>query len=415
MKRIKDTWNTATSIDTGVKAIIEGTRFKRGKRSVQFLLYNTERLEKEPELYHQIDLNRARPYAEKLTNLLKTKRWVHGEPRSKEQFCRNRASSGGKWRTLYIPALDDHIISHMLMDANMEAFTRGMHPFCCGSVPKRGISFLQKTVSGWLRNDKELRYFVKLDIRKFFDNIDRDRLKATLRRKIKDKDSLWGFDQIIDSAPVACPVGYYTSPWFANLYLQDLDWYVEQQLYKERRGKRIKWVKHYLRYVDDILLLGTCKTDLYKAVHAIIDYLKTEYGLEVKKSWEIKKIGKHEPDSKLKKGTYWLDMGGYKFCKDATVLRDGIYLAAKRLSRKMYRGDYYTLHQAQSIVSRIGWASHSDCHRFMEENIVPYVNVKMARKVISDVGKEQKQRIEQTARKRNQRHKRNREKELHTA
>lgn len=217
--------------------------------------------------------------------------------------------------------------------------------------------------------------------------------ESVTQTKIKDKDSLWAFDQIIDAAPSACPVGFYTSPWIANLYLEKLDWYIEQNLYKIRRGKRVKYVTHHLRYVDDILLFGTSKSDLKKAVKQIKEYLKINYDLEIKPCWEIKRIGKHDKDSgKLIKGTYWLDIGGYKFCKDATILRDGIYLSAKRLARKMYKAGYYTVHQAQSIISRIGWAKHSDARRFMQECILPYVNIKEARRVISYVGKIQKQR-----------------------
>ena len=188
-------------------------------------------------------------------------------------------------------------------------------------------------------------------------------------------------------------MGFYTSPWLANLYLEKLDWYIEQDLFKIRRGKRVKYVTHMLRYVDDILLFGTSKSDLKKAVKQIMEYLKNNYGLEIKPCWEIKRIGSHEKDSrKLIKETYWLDIGGYKFCKDATILRDGIYLSAKRLARKMYKAGYYTVHQAQSIISRIGWAKHSDARRFMQECILPYVNIKEARRVISNVGKIQKQR-----------------------
>ena len=178
--------------------------------------------------------------------------------------------------------------------------------------------------------------------KQYFDNINGEILKQKLRRKIKDKDVLQVHDQIIDSTKllegkiedlhpgakppeeIACPVGYYTSPWYANLYLEELDWFVEQQLYKERRGKRIKYVRHYLRYVDDMLLIGTSKTDLEKAVREIKKRLRQTLGLEIKDCWEIKAIGKHiEIDGKrqMKPGTYWCDIGGYKFCKDGTILR----------------------------------------------------------------------------------------------
>lgn len=391
MKRIKNKWRDVLDIDKSVYAIIDGTRFKRHQREVKPLLYSDESVATDKTLWHRIDKDKARPYAEKLCESLQNKTWRHKQPRYKRQYCRNRASSKGKWRDLYIPCLDDHIIAHMVMQASMEAFARGMHPHCCGSVPDRGIAHVNRTVKRWMIGDKECRYFVKLDIRHFFDNIDRDKLVEVLRTKIADEDVMWVFEQIIDSAPIPCPVGYYTSPWFANLYLEKLDWFIEQQLYKIRRGKRIKFVRHYLRYVDDLLLIGTSKNDLRQSIHEIKRFLKEERGLEIKDSWEIKAIGKHYSDWQMKPNTYWCDIGGYKFCKDATILRDGIFLETRRLAKKMSKQERFTVHQAMSINSRIGWASHCNSKSFVKTQIEPFVNLKSTRRAVSDVSKNGKQ------------------------
>lgn len=395
MKRIGNIWDDTVNIENALFAIEDGTKEKRGDRNVQWLLYDEEAVNEDATRWHRIDRQKAMPYAKQLCDALKDRAWTHQPPRHKRQFCRNRTANGGKWRELYIPALDDHIISHMVMQTSKKAFVRGMHPHCCGSVPGRGIKHITRFVESWMRHDKQCRYFVKLDIHHFFDSIDRDKLKAILRSKIKDDGALWVFDQIIDSAPVACPIGYYTSPWLANLYLEDLDWYIEQQLYKERRGKRIKYATHMLRYVDDILLIGTSKSDLRKAVNGIKGYLSGNYGLEIKPTWEIKTIGKHDViDGKwqMKPGTYWCDIGGYKFCKDSTILRDGSFLETRRLAKRMYKAEYYTPHQAASINSRIGWARHCDSNRFIENDIKPYVNIKMTRRLVSDVDKSRKRR-----------------------
>lgn len=381
MKRLGNIWSDVIDPVNGLVAVIDGTRFKRGQHQVRKLLNDD----------HTINIGAAEKYVAPIIEKLENKTWRHGEPRHQRRFCRNK-SNGGKWRDLYIPTLEDHIVAHMLMQASMEAFTRGMYPHCCGSVPGRGINHILHCVKHWMINDKECRYFVKLDIRKFFDNIDKDILKRKLSEKIKDKDALWAFGQIIDSAPLACPVGYYTSPWFANLYLEKFDWFVVQQLYKERRGKRINYVRHYLRYMDDMLLIGTSKNDLYKSVRAIQNYLHDELGLEIKAEWEIKKIGKHElVDGKwqLKKDTYWCDIGGYKFCKDATILRDGIFLS----TRRMAKGQKYTIHWCRSMNSRIGWAKHCNCQKFLDDYIRPYVNIKETRRIIADVDKKRKWRI----------------------
>lgn len=393
MKRLGNIWQNVTDINNGITAIIDGTRFKRKQRAVQPLLYSQEEVATDKTLWHRIDEHKAREYARRLCCELKEKTWEHQKPRYRKQYCANRTSNHGKWRDLYIPSLDDHIIAHMVMNASMEAFMRGMHPHSCGSVPGRGVMHVNKTVKRWMESDKCCRYFVKLDIRHFFESINKEKLMEVLKGKIKDKDVLWVFEQIINSAPIPCPVGYYTSPWLANLYLEKLDWFIEHQLYKERRGKRIKYVRHYLRYVDDLLLIGTSKDDLEKAIDSIKQFLLRERNLKIKDSWEIKPIGKHEiinGEWRMKPGTYWCDIGGYKFSKDATIMRDGIYLAAKRLAKRMGKKKILNVKQCQALNSRIGWASHCDSKGFVRKNIMPFVDIKTTRGVIGKCGLNQK-------------------------
>ena len=393
MKRLGRIWPKITDVDNGVQAVIDGTRFKRGDGAVRGLLYDDEIVVADKTKMGMIDPEKAKQFVIPIIDSLNRHRWRHDAPRYKRVFCRNRTSGGGKWRDLYIPNLVDHTVAHMVMSACMPAFTRGMHPYCCGSVPGRGIEYVRRTVERWMKDDKQCRYFVKLDIKHFFDNISGDVLISKLKNKIKDKDAMYVLKQIVYSAPVACPVGYYTSPWFANMFLEDLDWFIEQDLYTVRRGRHVKFVTHYLRYVDDMLLIGTSKHNLERAIRQIKKKLH-ERGLEIKPEWEIKRIGIHEMvDGKwrLKSGTYWCDMGGYKFCKDATILRDGVYLSTKRLARDMAKQEYYTPHQCKSFNAKLGWASKCNSNHFIDNDIRPYVNFKTTRRIISDVDKKREQ------------------------
>ncbi len=398
MKRIGNIWDQVVSVNNGIIAVIEGTQKKRGNREVKRLLYD----DAEFRHWHCIDPKKAEMYVSPICESLKNGTYEHHIPAYRNQMC--PSSSGGKIRDLYIPSLRDHVVHHMLVQACMTAFTRGMHPHCCGSVPGRGIKHVVNTVSSWFYNDKECRYFVKLDIRKFFPSIRYELMMDVLETKIKDKRvlDLWG--KVMRSAPECCPIGYYPSPWLSNLYLEDFDWFVEQELYKERRGKRIKYVRHYLRYADDMLLVGTSKKDLEKAIHRIIRYLKEKKGLDIKPSWEIKAIGKHEIIDgrwQMKPGTYWCDIGGYKFCKDAMVLRDGVYLTAKRLAKKMSKQQYYTYHQCMAMNASVAWAKQAGSLNFLRTDIYPYVDLKTVRRNISNVDKKRKLRFRDAQGKRN--------------
>lgn len=390
MKRLGRLWGEICTVENGVQAVINATKGKRGRSQSARFLYSDEHVAADPTLYHQIDPEKAKAYIEQniLPHLIDLS-WKPKKPRYKRIYSWSHTKKKGKWRSLYIPSFDDHVVMHMIMQVAMPAFTRGMHPHCCGSVPQRGTKHILKYVKKWFQKDNNVRWFVKLDIRRYYDNIDPDILMACIKRVIKDKYVLWAFDLLIHASPIACPLGFYTSPYFANLLLQDLDWFIEQKLYKTRRVKRIKFADHLLRYMDDILLVGSSKADLDKAIHTVTDYLNEKYKLQIKNCWEIKRIGHHisvDGIWKMPVDEYWCDIGGYKFCRDAVIMRKGIFLATVRLARKMFKQRYYTLHQCQSLNSRIGWASHCDSVYFNEEYIEFYVDISETRRIIAKCG-----------------------------
>ena len=72
------------------------------------------------------------------------------------------------------------------------------------------------------------------------------------------------------------PLGYFTSQWFGNFYLKALDHYIKEELHAE----------HYMRYMDDMVILGKSKKKLHKMHRAIETYLNEELDLEIKGDWQ---------------------------------------------------------------------------------------------------------------------------------
>lgn len=89
-------------------------------------------------------------------------------------------------------------------------------------------------------------YVLKCDIKKYFYSIDKEILLNILIRNIKDK-KLIEFTKILlnDGDKIGIPIGNYTSQYFANIYLNELDHFIKEQLR----------VKYYIRYMDDFILL----------------------------------------------------------------------------------------------------------------------------------------------------------------
>ncbi len=119
---------------------------------------------------------------------------------------------------------------------------------------------------------RRLGRFLKLDIRKFFETLDHDVLKAALRRIIKDERLLELTGRIIDhGAPGSprgrgLPIGNLTSQHFANFYLGPLDRFIKQELR----------VLGYVRYMDDFLLFSDSKEFLRQAHRRICEFVESE-------------------------------------------------------------------------------------------------------------------------------------------
>lgn len=357
-------------------AIELGTQHKRSARAVRrHLGYSWEQIKANPDLFYQLDPEKVRKMAERTVELLKSGDW-HPKP---YRHIRKRSPTTGKIREIDCPTLQDHIIHWMLILAIKPVLMRGMYQYSCGSISGRGIEYARKTLEKWVRR-KDSVYFVKLDIRKFYPNIDHNILKAKFREVIKDQRILGIIDAIIDSLPTGLAIGNYTSQWFVNFYLQSLDHFILQDNYKLRRGKRVNYVRHYLRYMDDLYLSGSSKRDLEKAVRAIIDYTRTHCNLEIKPAWEIKSFEK-----------YSLDMVGYRFKPGVTTVRKVIFLHTKRLAKRIYKvkekRGIIVPHNAQAIVSQLGWFSHSDDKYFLDTYINPYIDEKEILEVISSESK----------------------------
>lgn len=392
MKRVSQRWERMCCVDTAIEAIFRGTENKRSDHEVarRFGYCDTR-----PEHRGKLNPIKVENGARQLIKIYEAG-WVPSPLRAK-----HIAMPGQKERDLGVPSLTDHLLGWMLILAIQDVIERGMYSYCCGSIPGRGIEYARSAIESWVQHDKQAKYFVKLDIRHFYANIDNELLKAKFRRVIKDKKLLEVLDQHIDIGlrviaedgsitehKTGQPVGTYPAPWFANFYLQDFDHHIMQDLYKERRGKRTNYVRHYLRYIDDMLFIGASKRDLEKAVNEVIRYCRDELGLEIKPCWEIRAIGelavRDDGTVQLRHSTCPIDIVGYKFYRDHTTVRGKIYLHASRLMAKtskcLSNRRYILVHDARALVSLLGWFSHADSIRFMRG-----ANAKISTKLLGEV------------------------------
>ena len=259
-----------------------------------------------------------------------------------------------KKRKIVVPTYREQIIHHMCVNVLKPIFMKGMYEHSYASIPNRGAHRAKKFIERWIRKDlKNTKYCLKMDIRKFFESVPHDILKKKLARIIQDDDFLKVMFEIIDATESGLPIGFYTSQWLANWYLQNLDHYI-----KERLG-----AKYYVRYMDDMVILGSNKRKLHKMRLSIVDFLHGE-GLEMKDNWRIFRITEKTD----------LDFMGFRFFRNRTTLRRSIFLKARRKARRIAKKAKATTYDARQMLSYLGWLDCMDTYNAYLKYIKPYID-----------------------------------------
>ena len=245
------------------------------------------------------------------------------EPKERLVFC--------------LPYFPDRITHHAIMNILEPVFTSMFTNDTYSCIKGKGIHAAAKSLQRYLKDVSGTQYCLKLDIKKFYPNIDHEILKQLLRRKIKDADLLWLLDEIIDSAE-GLPIGNYLSQYFANFYLTHFDHWL-----KETIG-----VKYYLRYADDLVILADNKTYLHKILADIRCYFTENLKLTIKDNYQIFPVDARG-----------IDFVGYVFYHTHTRLRKSIKKSFARMMAK-------TKNPA-SIVAYYGWAKHCDSKHLLKK------------------------------------------------
>ena len=178
-----------------------------------------------------------------------------------------------KERTICAASFPERVIHHAIMNITEEIFENCLIDDSYACRKNKGM---HKSVNKAFKSCRKYQYYLKLDIKKYFDSIDHTILMNLLKRKIKDRDLLDLFRKIIDSYHTkdnkGIPIGNLTSQYFANFYLSFFDRYIKEELRQ----------KNYYRYMDDFVLFFKNKEELYNLLSKIRKYLEINLDLKLK-------------------------------------------------------------------------------------------------------------------------------------
>lgn len=209
----------------------------------------------------------------------------------------------------------------------------------------KGSSFVYKWITLFLSDYYKKHgcqgYFLRCDIRKFFDSIDHQILKEKLSEVFHDVNTYQFLMDIIDSYEVTSgkgiPMGNQTSQWFAIYYLDELDRFIKEKLR----------IKYYVRYMDDMLIIAQDKNGL----KVILSLLRVFLRINLKMSFNDK-----TQIYPLRNGTdflgfhFYLTETGKVIRKVMLKSKKNMRRAMKNFARKYSQGlvDFETIRQSIS-------------------------------------------------------------------
>lgn len=260
-------------------------------------------------------------------------------------------ASSGKVRRIGIQNIKQQLYDYIAVEALNPLFRR-IGEYQLASIKGRGTLKGKKTIERWVRN-RSNRYFVKLDIRKCFESIPHDKLLQFIGRRIKNPKLMELLEALIGSFEKGLSIGSYLSQYLCNLYMSILYHYIMEDMYKTRRGKRTNLAHHCLIYMDDILMTGSRKRDLEKAVKLIIQKAQ-EMGLQIKPNHQVREIGGDA-----------IDMMGYKIYRTHTEIRGRIFLRIRRAFKKARNN--LSIKTARKCLSYYGYLKHTNSKRIIRK------------------------------------------------
>lgn len=239
-----------------------------------------------------------------------------------------------KEREVYrLPYYPDRIVHHAIMNVLEPVFVSHFTADTYSCIKGKGILAASLQLRKALKNTA-FKYFLKVDVTKFYPSVDHQVLKMLLNRKIKDSEALELIFGIIDSAP-GLPIGNYLSQYLANFYLSNFDHWVKEEL----------GIKHYYRYCDDLVILGTDKPQLHKIRVAITEKL-AELKLQLKPNYIVRPV------------TEGIDFVGYVHFGTHTLLRKSIKQSVARAVAE---------NRQASVASYYGWPKYCNAKNLLKK------------------------------------------------
>ena len=208
-----------------------------------------------------------------LHHLLVTRTYVHGEYSAFN-------ISDPKPRNIHKATVRDRLLHHLIYKELYWYFDARFiyDSYSCreNKGTHRALDRFRSFARQVSKNNTHTCYVLKCDIKKFFASIDHTTLYSILERHIEDPEMHWLIKQVVSSfhttrEGVGLPLGNLTSQLLVNIYMDEFDMFVKQELR----------VKYYIRYADDFTILSESKEFLESTLSKMERFLNKKLKLQL--------------------------------------------------------------------------------------------------------------------------------------
>ena len=271
-----------------------------------------------------------------------------------------------KQRLVMALPFEDRVVQWAVYRNLNPIFDKTFYEHSCACRIGKGTHYAADQLQHWMRKlDRSPgeTYYLKADVAKYFYRIDHRTLFEIIKRKISCRDTLELIWKIIKKDDgefgihlgdhyferdkikgIGIPIGNLTSQLFANVYLDFMDKFIKHNLR----------AKHYVRYMDDFVILGKSKKELHTIRQEIEIFLADYLKLELNNKTTVDNI--------------WngIDFCGYVTYPPYRKLRKSTKRKLKRrlkyLQKKYYKEEVEINEINASVQSYLGILKHCDSH-----------------------------------------------------
>ena len=190
----------------------------------------------------------------------------------------------GSKRKLGIPTVTDRLIQQAVAQVLTPIYERIFHRNSYGFRPEKSAQ--QAVLKAVEYMNDGYNWVVDIDLEKFFDTVDHNKLISILNKEIKDGKVLSLIRKFLvsgvmvgehmEETEIGTPQGGNLSPLLANIILNELDWELEKRKLK------------FVRYADDCIILVRSQKAAQRVMDSITKYIESKLLLKVNRKKSIK-------------------------------------------------------------------------------------------------------------------------------